>query len=169
MILITLPPGKYSNDIGFNTVTDPVKIAKAVFEASRLTDLKTHFDPAIHTLDVIAAGLPGFHPGVCREIDADSRPEDRYFRDAWEDTGTEIAVDMAKARGVHRRAISLARSREIFRLDKEIVGAEGDVLADLISLRQTVQDFDPRTFDLLPFSMLVDLKAAWPSELPERG
>jgi len=64
---------------------DGNKLTKGLFEHSRTTDMTTHFDPAIHTLEAIAAGLPGHRPhallGECEDTDL---PTDRYFRNAWE-------------------------------------------------------------------------------------
>jgi hypothetical protein len=64
---------------------DGHKLAKCLFNASRTTDTTTHFDPAIHTLEAIASGLPGHRPhallGECEDTDL---PTDRYFRNAWE-------------------------------------------------------------------------------------
>ena len=44
-----------------------------------------HFDPAVHTREVIAAGISGHRAlalvGECEDTDL---PTDRYFRNAWE-------------------------------------------------------------------------------------
>ena len=62
---------------------DGNKLTKTLFELSRTTDKTTHFDPAVHTREAIAAGLPGHRPlalsGECEYTDL----PDRYFRDAW--------------------------------------------------------------------------------------
>ena len=64
---------------------DGAKLTKALFELSRTTDLTTHFNPAVHTRDAIAAGISGHRAlallGECEDTDL---PSDRYFRDAWE-------------------------------------------------------------------------------------
>ena len=64
---------------------DGVKITKALFELSRTTDMTSHFDPAVHTREVIAAGISGHRAlalvGECEDTDL---PTDRYFRNAWE-------------------------------------------------------------------------------------
>ena len=62
------------------------EIAKTMFELSRRggNDSDTHFDPAIHTLSAIAAGLPNHKPIDSHEIDSSELPTDRYFRAAWE-------------------------------------------------------------------------------------
>ena len=64
---------------------DGLKITKALFELSRTTDMAGHFDPAVHTRAVIAAGISGHRAlalaGECEDTDL---PTDRYFRNAWE-------------------------------------------------------------------------------------
>ena len=65
--------------------TDGTKFTKTLFELSRTTDLTTHFNPAVHTRDAIAAGISGHRAlalaGECEDTDL---PSDRYFRNAWE-------------------------------------------------------------------------------------
>ena len=65
--------------------TDGNKLTKTIFEISRTSDLTTHFDPAVHTRDAIAAGISGHRAlalaGECEDSDL---PSDRYFRNAWE-------------------------------------------------------------------------------------
>jgi len=65
---------------------DGLKLTKTLFELSRTTDMDTHFDPAVHTREAIAAGLPGHRALLLSaEIeDIDVTSLDRYFRDAWE-------------------------------------------------------------------------------------
>ena len=67
------------------TDADGSKLTKSLFELSRTTDLETHFDPAVHTRDAIAAGISGHRAlalaGECEDSDL---PSDRYFRNAWE-------------------------------------------------------------------------------------
>ena len=64
---------------------DGNKLTKTLFELSRTTDMTTHFDPAVHTRDAIAAGISGHRAlalaGECEDTDL---PTDRYFRNAWE-------------------------------------------------------------------------------------
>tara|TARA_R110000744_G_scaffold371353_2_gene482308 strand:- start:42 stop:317 length:276 start_codon:yes stop_codon:yes gene_type:complete len=64
---------------------DGSKLTKTLFELSRTADLTTHFDPAVHTREAIAAGISGHRAlaltGECEDTDL---PSDRYFRDAWE-------------------------------------------------------------------------------------
>ena len=65
---------------------DPVRKQKMMFELSRTTDMDTHFDPEIHTYEVIASGeLEGHRPiSVLGECSVDDLPQDEYFRDAWD-------------------------------------------------------------------------------------
>ena len=64
---------------------DGSKLTKTLFELSRTTDKTTHFDPAVHTREAIAAGISGHRAltlaGECEHTDL---PTDRYFRNAWE-------------------------------------------------------------------------------------
>jgi hypothetical protein len=64
---------------------DGNKLTKTLFELSRTTDMTTHFDPAVHTREAIAAGISGHRAlalaGECEDTDL---PSDRYFRNAWE-------------------------------------------------------------------------------------
>ena len=67
------------------TDDDGSKLTKTLFELSRTTDLTTHFAPAVHTREAIAAGISGHRAlalaGECEDTDL---PTDRYFRNAWE-------------------------------------------------------------------------------------
>ena len=59
--------------------------AKILFTRSRTSDETTEFDPAIHTLEAIAAGIEGHRPlAFVGECEFSDLPSDRYFRDAWE-------------------------------------------------------------------------------------
>jgi len=64
---------------------DGLKLTKTLFEHSRTTDKNTHFDPAVHTREAIAAGIAGHRAlSLTAEIDDSDLPSDRTFRDAWE-------------------------------------------------------------------------------------
>jgi len=64
---------------------DGNKLTKTLFELSRTTDMTTHFDPAVHTREAIAAGISGHHAlALTAECEDTDLPSDRYFRDAWE-------------------------------------------------------------------------------------
>ena len=70
---------------GTISISDTSNINKTLFELSRTTDMSTHFNPAVHTREAIAAGISGHRAlalaGECEDTDL---PSDRYFRDAWE-------------------------------------------------------------------------------------
>ena len=72
--------------LAVNPGTDiEARLTKNLFEMSRTTDLETHFDPAIHTREAIAAGISGHRALALRaECEDTDLPSDRYFRDAWE-------------------------------------------------------------------------------------
>ena len=67
------------------TDADGVKLTKVLFELSRTTDMTTHFDPAVHTREAIAAGISGHRAlALTAECEDSDLPSDRYFRNAWE-------------------------------------------------------------------------------------
>ena len=67
------------------TDADGNKLTKTLFELSRTTDTTSHFDPAVHTREAIAAGLSGHRAlALTAECEDTDLPTDRYFRDAWE-------------------------------------------------------------------------------------
>ena len=64
---------------------DGSKMTKVLFELSRTSDLTTHFDPAVHTREAIAAGISGHRAlALTAECEDTDLPSDRYFRNAWE-------------------------------------------------------------------------------------
>ena len=67
------------------TDADGSKLTKMLFELSRTTDMTTHFDPAVHTREAIAAGISGHRAlALTAECEDTDLPSDRYFRNAWE-------------------------------------------------------------------------------------
>jgi len=178
---------------------DPANITKTMFELSRTTDMTTHFDPDVHTLKAIAAGLPGHVALSCREVaeedltyhlsgvckcghcdeSTNNDPEhgcccntnchDRYFRDACEDTGKEVVVNMDKARAIKLAKIRASRNAELVKLDLDslvaIEAGDSSEQARVSGLKQTLRDI-PATFDLDKLGTPEVLKGAWPSELP---
>ena len=65
--------------------SDGLKLTKMLFEMSRTTDMTTHFDPAVHTREAIAAGISGHRAlALVAECEDTDLPSDRYFRNAWE-------------------------------------------------------------------------------------
>jgi hypothetical protein len=83
--LTTADDGRLSITQTVGEDPDGLKITKALFELSRTTDMTSHFDPVVHTREVIAAGISGHRAlalvGECEDTDL---PTDRYFRNAWE-------------------------------------------------------------------------------------
>ena len=63
---------------------DGVKLTKTLFELSRTTDMDTHFNPAVHTRESIAAGITGHRALALTAECEDTDLPDRYFRNAWE-------------------------------------------------------------------------------------
>jgi len=64
---------------------DDTAVAKTLFELSRTTDMTTPFNPAVHTLADIAAGIAGHRAlALTAECEDTDLPTDRYFRNAWE-------------------------------------------------------------------------------------
>jgi hypothetical protein len=60
-------------------------LTKTLFELSRTSDMTTHFDPAVHTREAIAAGISGHRAlALTAECEDTDLPSDRYFRNAWE-------------------------------------------------------------------------------------
>ena len=180
-------------------VPNSTNIAKTMFELSRTTDMTTHFDPDVHTLAAIAAGLSGHVALACREVaEADlsyhlsgvcecghcdestnNDPEhgcccranchDRYFRNACEDDGTNVTVNMGKARAIKLAKIRASRNAELTKLDLDsliaIETSNSSEQARVNTLKQTLRDI-PATFDLDGLGTPETLKAAWPTELP---
>ena len=93
---------------------------------------------------------------------------DRYFRDACEDTGAIIEVNMPKARIIHMDRIRQVRDKKLADLDVPFTRAveSGDTLeqARIATEKQVLRDI-PQTFDLTVDTTPETLKAAWPVEL----
>jgi hypothetical protein len=92
----------------------------------------------------------------------------RTFRDAWEDEGTKVQVNMAKARIIHMDRIRAARDEKLKSLDLDYMladeqnnQAEKDRIA---TQKQALRDL-PATADLNQFAAPESLKAFWPPEL----
>ena len=64
---------------------DGARLTKVLFELSRTSDMTTHFDPAVHTREAIAAGISGHRAlALTAECEDTDLPTDQYFRNAWE-------------------------------------------------------------------------------------
>ena len=92
-----------------------------------------------------------------------------HFRDAWEDDGTAIRVNMPKARIIHMDQIRGVRDKELKELDLPYMKAleAGDTAEQqrIANQKQVLRDI-PQTFDLDIAATPEDLKALWPQELP---
>ena len=168
----TLPNGMLAVSHCVGDDADGKKKAKTMFELSRDTDMVTHFDPDVHTLVAIAAGIPGHFPLSCHDCSEADLPDavvgDRYFRDAVEDTGTSIQVNMPKARVIHMDRIRTVRNAELEKLDgsEQVAIRSGDTLeVDRIRALKTKLADIPQTFDLTLAVTPEELKALWPAEL----
>ena len=167
--VINLPQGLRQSRVGTLDLTaweaDPATEdylrRHAIFELNRdLTgDYNTTFDPSVHLTDAFP----------CRSCDHTELPSDRYFRDAWEDNGTVVAVNMPKARLMHMDRIRQARNLELTRLDAPWMAAldQGNqILADQIAVKKQALRDIPQTFDLARYRTPTTLHAAWPADLP---
>jgi len=190
--LATLPDGRLAVTQLNGLDPDGAKLAKALFELSRGTEKNTHFDPSVHTLAAIAAGIPGHSPLTTVEVDEADLPyhilgngdpahgmcldpncHDRYFRNAmvWDNTQTgKCRCDMPKARGVHMDCIRLCRNEELVKKDvtfmRAVEAGDTSAQATIATEKQVLRDI-PQTFDLTTDTP-IQLKARWPSELPAR-
>jgi hypothetical protein len=103
-----------------------------------------------------------------RRITAADIPADRYFRNAWTDGGAAIAVDMPKARDIHRDRMRQARQPRLAALDIEYQRADerGDAAAkaDIAARKQALRDVtaDPA---IEAAKTPEDLHAVWPAVL----
>ena len=105
-----------------------------------------------------------------RDLTDEDVPSDRYFRNAWTDAlpGTQIDVDMDKARVIHRTHIRRSRDKELARLDIEQLKVLTDPvkLQEIEAQKQILRDL-PQTFDLTVVNSPVALKVLWPSQIPD--
>lgn len=110
-------------------------------------------------------GWPG-NPLSWRIIE-DSELPDRYFREAWEDTG-KLSINMDKARAIQMNHIRDLRNAALVPLDMEYMRADerGDVRRkqEIAEQKQVLRDL-PETFDLSVAKTPEELKNLWPKEL----
>lgn len=178
--LVTLPAGTLSIIEAMVDDDDPTLeavLVKTLFELSRDADLTTHFDPDIHTREVIAAaGLSGHVALSSRTCEETDLPAERVdigirptFRDAWVDTGSAVEINMPKARVIHLGRIRAIRDRELAALDVPFMRAvevgDSTEQARIGTDKQTLRDI-PQSFPLDGYATSDALKAAWPDGLP---
>ena len=96
----------------------------------------------------------------------------RVFRDAWEDVGGALTVNMTRARTLHMDRIRFVRDAELVKKDvlfmRAIEAGDTDAQATIGTEKQTLRDL-PATFDITTgVDTPAALHAKWPSELPDR-
>lgn len=96
----------------------------------------------------------------CRVMDTADLP-DREFRDAWEDDGASVKVNLAKAKQIQRDRIRNAKLRHAQAL--LIRETAGD---NVTAERTALQAIDEDALTAAPRSV-TGLKAAWPPDLPK--
>ncbi len=152
-----------------------LRLTKTMFELSRDgSDMTTHFDPQVHTLEAIASGsVPGHAAMSCRKCPDSELPKDRTFRDAWEDGPAKVQINMADARAIHMSRIRAARNKEFDRLELDrhqlsaMASEDPLTVSGIETQKQELRDL-PETFDLSAANTPATLKALWPSILPSR-
>tara|TARA_R100000306_G_C4336978_1_gene123245 strand:+ start:53 stop:544 length:492 start_codon:yes stop_codon:yes gene_type:complete len=116
-------------------------------------------------------GIPDGAP--YRIIDNSEVPSDRTFRNAWEDTGSAVQVNLPKARVLHMNVIRAARNAELSAKDitfmRAVEAGDASAQAAVATEKQVLRDI-PATFDITTdVDTPEKLKAKWPSELPARA
>lgn len=166
--------------------------AEQTFESSRMNgpegkalDSNVRFDPTRHTIEALALGVTGHVPVTTRLFDQSLLPyhafrdqhhamcfdpdcHDRYFRDALEDDGVGVSINMDKARAVHLGRIRTIRNEELVKTSGSKYRQPPELEALFTSQRQVLlQDLRdiPTTLDL-NVSTPEELKAVWPTEFP---
>lgn len=79
--------------VGGEEIKQLSKLPKTLFELSRTSDIG-HFDSSIHTLTVIAAGVPGHVPLEYTEMDDETDlPANRAERFRWKIDRGKVVID----------------------------------------------------------------------------
>lgn len=104
-----------------------------------------------------------FEPIEVIEIDPDSVPTDRTYRDAWRISGGKFGHNMAKAKDIHRDQIREARKPMMAALDIEFTRAieSGSDTAPIAARKQALRDA-PAHPDIEAAQTVEQLKAVWP-------
>ena len=104
-----------------------------------------------------------------RVVNTEDIPSDRVFRDSWEDTGTSVAPNMPKARGIQMNRIREVRNKELAALDitfmRAVEDGDTDAQATIKAKKQELRNI-PQTFDLTTDTP-EELKEKWPEGLPK--
>ena len=106
-----------------------------------------------------------------REITEADIPITHVFKDAWEDDGTDVVVNMPKARAIQMDRIREARDAELVVADNDLKKAEDAAdtaeITRVRARRKKLRDI-PQTFDLTVAATPEALDALWPTDLPAR-
>lgn len=115
-----------------------------------------------------AAGNPA---SVVSHVEITDVPADRTFRNAWDATGSNVDVDMPKARVIHMDRIRGRRNEILVESDADLVRAmEGNDTAEenrIKAKRQALRDL-PANTNLNNAPNPTALDAIWPNELGTR-
>jgi len=105
-----------------------------------------------------------------RILDKSEFPDDRTFRNAWEDLGIgSVQVNLPKARGLQMDSIRKVRDKELSALDitfmRAVEDEDTDAQATIKAKKQELRQI-PQTFDLTTDTP-EELKEKWPEGLPK--
>jgi hypothetical protein len=93
-------------------------------------------------------------------------PQDREFRNAWEQSGITITHNLTKAKDIQLGRIRKAREPKLLELDKQFMIAleQGLDTSIIVNEKQTLRDITEPLKALAPVT-IDDIKAAWPAIL----
>jgi len=115
-------------------------------------------------------GLPA--DAVVIIVDSEDLPTDEEFINAWAMSGSNVVVDMPKARLLHMEKIRAVRNAELAAKDitfmRAVEAGDASAQSTIAAEKQTLRDI-PATFDITTdVDTPEKLKAKWPAELPAR-
>ena len=131
-------------------------------------------DSVVDPMEHVAKWLPADQAQVtsAREIDRADLPNNPEFKDAWEDDGQKIAVNMPIAREIHANHIARALIAEIARLkvkerEERINGntAQADTHASTITALEAL-NLNVLAMQIANASNPTALSAIWPANMP---
>ncbi len=97
----------------------------------------------------------------------DEIPNDRYFRDAWEDND-KIQVCITKARAIHLNRLRVIRNAKLGKLDQDYMRADEEndpeLKKEIVNKKKALRDL-PNTIDLSIAKTLEELKIVMPDIL----
>lgn len=103
-----------------------------------------------------------------RWVEESDLPTDRSFRNAWQDSGKKVEVDMDKCREIHRDRLRAARAPEFaandLALRDAMLSGDKEATAKAIARRDELRDVtDHPSIDAA--KSVEELKALWPEQL----